>query len=585
MPDVTQHPIFEPDGTITVYKNVPLDKSYEHSVNYSTQAAFVTALSAYNHTTLFNQSYSRLTQNSVRVELSFSYLKDCNYMMITDANLYGGKVYFCFIDTVEYINNVTCDIFFTIDVLQTYYHDFTMRENFVEREHCLLSDDILGRNTVPEKLETGELISQSTSHHTYPLFNSYVQPNQSLWHIIIAYTPNWDGANTRYVVMNGGIPNTVQQTYPPSEQRAPQIRNGFMSPVCYLHVEVTLSMIESSIGGLQLIINKINEVNGQVVDIFMIPNEVYSDNFIDTVITPHQFTLTRHTNFKYISKSGSYTPKNIKLFTFPFSSIVVSNNNGGIAKYKWELFTSGNTNAAFGVISVFTPEPILNLYPAQYRNINADFESSLSFEDFPKCSWNEDSFTKWWAQNKTNFGMSLATQALMTGATFATGGISGGATGQAASAETGSLTKSGAFSLGMGAMGIGRTLSQVTVAQDTPDSAHIQNNIPVLNAIQNRFGFVAYAMGVTGEMAEIIDKYFEMYGYATHKVKIPNFISNGRRYWDYVKLQACQIEARANGVGLNGEYIDQIQSIFNNGITLWKSLADVGNYSLDNHTA
>lgn len=575
MPDVTQHPIFEPDGAITVYKNVPLDKSYEHSVNYSTQAAFVTALSAYNHTTLSNQSYSRLTQNSVRVELNFSYLKDCNYMMITDANLYGGKVYFCFIDTVEYINNVTCDIFFTIDVLQTYYHDFTMRENFVEREHCLLSDDVIGKNLVPENIGTGEKIIHNTFWRTIGTSNNM--------YTVVMYLPNSHADEPYIIYVNGecrGVSDLTTEQY--NYQKYPSKRNKLGAPIFCLPIPSGYpAAVEDAVRIL-------TENSGTIVAIFQIPWEMYIDNWNTENVNQHYQPFLQINSFKYNNSNSVYRPKNKKLYTSPFRELIVSNENGGNAELKWELFSTReeeSVKAEFNVINAFVPSPKSYIYPLNYRNISHDYVSGLSLEDFPQCSWTEDSFTKWWAQNKANFGISLLTQSLMTLLTFKTGGMTGNLSNIAGGSADVALSKNGAFSLGMGAMGIGRTFAQLETAKAVPNSAHIQNNAAIINVLLERFGFVLYDIGVTGEMAEIIDKYFEMYGYATHKVKIPNFISNGRPVWDYVKLQACQIEARTNGVGLNGEYIDQIQSIFNNGITLWKSLANVGNYSLDNHTA
>ena len=309
MPDVTQHPIFEPDGTITVYKNVPLDKSYEHSVNYSTQAAFVTALSAYNHSTLTNQSYSRLTQNSVRVELAFSYLKDCNYMMISDANLYGGKVYFCFIDTVEYVNNVTCDIFFTIDVLQTYFHDFTMRENFVEREHCLLADDVVGKNIVPESLELGELICHWKS-------GKYYLRSQGVYTVIL-YTPNMVketggqfSSDREFVIYDNSIPIGVTTTSTlPSQQLVPLARNQFGGVVLALPIEMRVNnttLLANDIVSVQTAINMIIATEGSIIDIFQINGEIYDDNFTSPVIpvsnSIRDFNCNEQNSFRKIER-------------------------------------------------------------------------------------------------------------------------------------------------------------------------------------------------------------------------------------------------------------------------------------------
>ena len=87
-------------------------------------------------------------------------------------------------------------------------------------------------------------------------------------------------------------------------------------------------------------------------------------------------------------------------------------------------------------------------------------------------------------------------------------------------------------------------------------------------------------MAIAGEMAEIIDSYFDMYGYACHKVKVPNFIGANRRpIWNYIKMQNAFIKSQTGDRGLPETAQTTIQSVFNNGITLWNDITQVGNYN------
>lgn len=81
-------------------------------------------------------------------------------------------------------------------------------------------------------------------------------------------------------------------------------------------------------------------------------------------------------------------------------------------------------------------------------------------------------------------------------------------------------------------------------------------------------------VAVRREFAEMIDEFFDMYGYAIERVKVPNV--NGRRSWNYVK---CQNSCHKGNMPAN--FLDQINDIFDAGITFWHT-SDVGNYSLDN---
>ena len=109
----------------------------------------------------------------------------------------------------------------------------------------------------------------------------------------------------------------------------------------------------------------------------------------------------------------------------------------------------------------------------------------------------------------------------------------------------------------------------------------------MLALLENRMGFVFYEVGISGYMAKIIDDYFELYGYACHQEKVPNFKAQATRrpIWNYCKMQNAQIEAQTGTRrGLPQEAQKAIEDIFNNGITLWSDIAKVGNYNLDNHT-
>ena len=76
------------------------------------------------------------------------------------------------------------------------------------------------------------------------------------------------------------------------------------------------------------------------------------------------------------------------------------------------------------------------------------------------------------------------------------------------------------------------------------------------------------------EEAIKLDQFFDMYGYATNAVKVPN--EDSRESWNYVKT---------DNVIINGSMPVQdmrtIKAMYNRGVRFWHT-ADVGNYSLSN---
>ena len=82
-------------------------------------------------------------------------------------------------------------------------------------------------------------------------------------------------------------------------------------------------------------------------------------------------------------------------------------------------------------------------------------------------------------------------------------------------------------------------------------------------------------MCVKPEYAEIVDKFFDMFGYNTCTVKVPN--THSRPHWNYVKTIGCEIQGF-----LPQEAANIIKAVYDHGVTFWKNGDEVGNYTLDN---
>lgn len=625
LPDVSSHTTLAPNGAIYVYEDVPFDSDYTHSLNRAVQgnADLQSVISGYLKHTLTAQSYSRLTENSVRIQRSKEELKHCNYIAITNGAYYvAGEtnaltsnenfVYYAFITDVEYVNNVVSDVYFEIDYLQTYWHCFTIPANFIEREHCLISDDVVGKNLYPESLELGEYLVNNYYHKNYYDINSA--------YFVILYIPNLNTTSNAYVYYDTGT-NTCERGTAHADQFKPGMRCGFGDvPAC-------LSFpVANNNECFNQAIAKLIDANASILSAFIVSGEMYSDNFNQTTFNNHTITFNESQTFKRTDGTTYSNVRNKKLLNYPFKSLVVSNNNGQTCDLKWELF-SGRENgvvvATFYNTNAMIPNPVATVAPKFYRQMGIDYDNTVVITDFPQMNWSEDSYSKWWAQNQSNLGLSLTSTAISTGfmilgkgAGVATGGIGTeiGASAlqgmvnarlagdpksagrfkslasQAFEQESAGGSRSEGFgrmkrmALGYGAQNIAKTLGQIQVAKDTPDTAKIQTNMANLNGLQGRMGFTFYDMGISGEMAEIIDKYFDMFGYATNKVKLPNFLANPRSIWDYIKMDNCFIKAQTGQRGLPENAQKAIQAIFNNGITLWGNVAQIGNYNLDNHS-
>lgn len=78
LPDVSEHEIVEPIGEAYICKSVPLDSTYTHSLNVDQlQNGLQSAITSYSKYHLIGQSFTRITNNTMRVEITANDLKDC----------------------------------------------------------------------------------------------------------------------------------------------------------------------------------------------------------------------------------------------------------------------------------------------------------------------------------------------------------------------------------------------------------------------------------------------------------------------------------------------------------------------------
>ena len=84
-------------------------------------------------------------------------------------------------------------------------------------------------------------------------------------------------------------------------------------------------------------------------------------------------------------------------------------------------------------------------------------------------------------------------------------------------------------------------------------------------------------MSIKSEFAQIIDKYFTMFGYQVNRVGVP--LQNSRSQWNFIKTNGANIE----GEDVPQLAINELKQIFNNGVTLWHNPANIYNYSLSNN--
>lgn len=638
-----------PNTTIYILNNIPLNKSYEHTVYYPDRDTQAQAFMAYKKYTLTDYSYQRSQLGTIRVALKYEQLIDCNYLMFKNTN-FENKWFYAFITGIGYVSNDVTDVYYDLDVMQTWCYDYTFGKTFVERHHDAY--DRLYGNTVPEGLELGSeyRLIQGKSY-------SYAQP--LAWVIIATSTVKDESA---YQISG--------------------IITGVYSGLRVYYIE--------DIGELTRITGKfINEgLEDAIVAFYQCPR---IDKYHMSDIQTDEITFTQQMNL-----GNGYKPRNKKLFSYPYSFLEVYNTLGTSVELKFDQFENiGASTVTFKVEKVIFPQANVVITPKWYRGYLWDYEYSSVYGLFPTCAFAGDAFKVWWAQNKNSYlasmnaigntydtnqaiaqnnytmaglnasnartnahiqantaltqaensnkaslaintaqsnksvvdtavntgvnaiqnaGKALASgfdgiSAVTAGAITAVGGIMsetfnqdiysaranqintqllnsqiGTQAGEAISANTfqtamknATLAQTNAQLSNLNAYqnATAQLMAKKQDIQHMPNSAHGNAMCDGLNYARNTAGFIIRQWGLNYEYAVYIDEYFDKYGYAMMRNFVPSRLN--RKHWSYLKTVGCNIKGNINNTDLL-----TIKTIYDNGITTWKNLEEVGDYTLDN---
>lgn len=521
-----------PNSIIALLRDIPIDQAQEHTLwfaNAEDQANYFYNKQAI---TLTQQYYVRQGRGVIKVEASADTIYDCNYMMYKNVS-FGNKWFYAFITSIEYTNNNTATITFIIDQMQTWFFEMQLGQSFVEREHS--ATDVPGENLVPEDLETGDFIY--TNMDIPSILQGYM--------IVIAATIKLNTAGTDFENAEG---ESVSGMY------------------CGLHYEAfnyDAQGIAAANNWLKLATDK--GKSDSIVSVFLAPP-------ILLTVGENPYSVYYTYPHRPLSING-YTPRNNKLLTAPYVCMFVKTPTNA-AEYAWEYFLNPNSTI-FRIMCSLSTSPSAILVPQNYKTSAIvgetaanNYSETLTLNGYPQCAYNIDSYKAWLAQNGASLIVNGVTAVAGLGLGIAQTAVSGGLNMLVQNpSEAGGIVSS--------LSQIGGMVAQVHEHKILPPHAmgNADGNASLVHGLMN---FIFYTKSIRIEYAQIIDQFFDKYGYAMHRVKIPNI--HVRERWTYTKTVDCIIHGN-----LPTEAITEIQNIFNHGVTFWSDVNNVGNYSLRNN--
>ena len=253
---------------------------------------------------------------------------------------------------------------------------------------------------------------------------------------------------------------------------------------------------------------------------------------------------------------SGYTPKNNKCFCYPYNAIILENNCGGRVVLKPELF-DGLTRAQHNISILYTyivsANPSLFAFVKNYRKIIYNFDCSIAFNNFPAIPFSYELYSNWLAHNKNAIAMNYISRDV---------GLFN------------SLLNHNAGGLVSGAIGM---FSDYAGQLDLKNRGSVMNGVPQGNEILYSGGAGVFVSQETykAEYITMVDDFFTHYGYAVNETKVPTF--HKRPNFDYIKTRDINI------VGdIPNEDIEELENIFNDGVTVWHNINTYGDYNVNN---
>lgn len=541
-----------PNGTIQFYNGIRLDNTYQNALSFANIAERENFFANTSHLkrTVQAQSYTRVTNGVCDVQIPIGEMYDVNYMRFQNTG-FSSKWFYAFVKNVEYLNNISSRVYFEIDVLTTFYFDWGYLPSFVEREHA--ADDTIGANLVEEPVKFGEPIAYAYQRHYFRNF-----------YAMIAYSD--------YDSIAG-------------ERRAFVCKSGDMLNACYIEFYSIDTQAELLL--FQKKLSDFSESEKDFINIFLFPKELFN---IQSDLANGQQTFTFRTYIESITRPNNingYTPRNNKLFTYPYCYLCV--DNGTITNnYRWELFHSESGFSMYSFIYRGVPMPTPQIYvaPLAYKgvqagsNYNPCYEERLELNGLPQVAFPIDSYGAWLAQTESS-----RQNKIITGAAAGVGtGIAAGAKFGTSIGAAGGPIGAGAGAVGGAIIGgvIGAIGAKVANDMAVTEAADMKNKSTGTGSAgvgiaDGKCGYIFKKMGVTYQDAQIIDSFFDMFGYAVNRIKTPQIRT--RAHWNYIKTNGCNM----NQQNVPADYVARIKAIHDNGVTYWKNHDEIGNYNLNNY--
>lgn len=541
--------------------NVPLNPSGLFTIGFSSNAARDSAMSGYVVSAQVNFCYLP-KEGILKVEGNAGGFDavGANYVRFRNPDFNNEYIY-AFITRIEYLAQFTSALHIEVDSFMTYQTRIVPNQCFIERERVALSDDVAGRNVLPEPVSMNTYTKRVRINRT---FNT---------ESVGGFTSSF-----KIGVVVGGLniydndPNAAAKTF--------------------INSYGTKYLDGSPLGGALLCVDY--GVNGQVFSALIEAIAALSGKVVAAIPIPQTASFSSGSNFTFNRGDGTsvsftvytvtggvsiaditnlsaadednpwnFTPKNKKLFSYPYMYLVGSNHAGSESVYRYDLFRANNTpdtitSPSFEYRYIIAASPSIILNPQNYEG-GTNLSNAVINNNLPQIPWDSDPYANYIGQHLNSLAYTQIKRSLDYGINLASGVGSGDLSGMI----------KGGFDFAMSYEGRSAELADL---KGLGDDVH---NAPS-GCAQGAFvqlGVSIYQKFIASVEARRIDNFFSRFGYRVDRVGTISW--NKRSDYDYIKTQGANI-----GGAIPAADKAKINALFDAGITIWHSTSGYGVYDI-----
>ena len=535
--------LITPQSDIFLLK-CPLEIDSMHQLDFTNATTQHTYFNSLPKIEMDNATYMR-KDGRLYFDASFDTCLPYNYCMYQNEG-YSTKWFYAFVTDLRFESNNSCSCQLVTDVFQTWQFDVTMKYSFIERYIPSKSSDTIGAFTYPEQLEIGDYISNDAQE---------VSELKSQKMVI--------GSTADYTDLSLAS-NGIYQNIP--------------TGCGYYFSNLTALGIAGMRGFLQDLTDSTRQ--DAVTSLFLAPEFLCSttdtsSNEVKKISNSYAPATLTYTLSTAVTGLNGYTPKNNKLYTYPYYFIQVTNGAGGNAILKPEMWDDYSTKK-YRMYCALTPGCSIIGVPMDYAGYAIAWEEALPLGKYPQLNYSTDQFTNWQTQNGLNNTIQQiagGVQAVSGAGTLAT-----------------SLTSIMAGGVGDGAgrdltMGAHQYIGGMLQTLDAMQEKYLASLVPAQFAGNTNSGDVWSSaseitfrfnwMSIKYEYAHAIDLFFSMYGYRVNRLGA--VLTKTRSNWNYIKT----IDVNITG-DIPQNDMQKLKSLYNAGFTIWHTTTHFLDYSQNN---